>query len=182
MKESKEFYWAEAASGFIDYVNFYYDLVGTRIFNLHFRYWAEALNKFQQINESNFKVEELLIILNFLCQSLETLAGVSIKPRKRTPQLLTMYKKSLKDEMGWDMPKERPDLFKNLKDMSKYHNNLCKHINRSDSRKELLSQISYKKIRKYMATTKEIWLWILNKKFNGEIPANQLVLFEFDFY
>jgi hypothetical protein len=181
MKESKEFYWAGAASGSTDYVSYYYDFVDTKVFNLQLRYWVEALSKYQQIYEGNFKVEELILILNLLCQSLETLAGVNIKPRERTPSLLTMYKKSLKVEKGWDIHGERRDLFNCLEEMVRYHNNLCKHINKSNSRKDLLSQISYEKIRKYLKTTKDIWLWILGKIFSGNIPDNQLILFKYDF-
>lgn len=180
MKESEEFYWARFASGQIDYVDSYYKIVNDKIFNLQLRYWIEALMKFQNLYDGNFKVEELLLILDLLCHSLETLAGVNINtPTKdRTPPLMILYKKTLKNDKEWDSSQEKPFLFKNLEEMDNFHKNLCKHINRSDSRKELLKQVSYEKIRKYMETTKEIWLWILNK---SNAPKEQLQFFEDDF-
>jgi hypothetical protein len=179
MNESKDFIWAEYASGWTDYVDSYYKHVGTRIFNLQLRYWVEAQMKFQNLYDENYKVEELLIILNLLCCSLETLAGVNIKPPKKdfAPALIWMYKNTLKSDKGWDLENERPDLFKNLEDMDNYHKRLCKHIHISDSRRDLLKQVNYDNIRRYMNTTRDIWLWILNKKFKGNVPKDQLVFF-----
>jgi len=180
MDESRDFIWAQYASGWPDYVDSYYKYVGTRIFNLQLRYWAEAQMKFQYLNDGNYKVEELLIILNLLCSSLETLAGVNIKPPKsnHTPPLITMYKDTLIKDRSWDLPKERPDLYTKLDDMDKFHKNLCKHIQISSSRKELLKQISYDKIEAFMEATKKIWLWILDKNFKGNIPESQLEFFK----
>jgi hypothetical protein len=136
--------------------------------------------KFQNLYDWNYKVEELLLILNLLCSSLEALAGVNIKsPKKdRTPPLLEMYKDTLITDKGWDLPKERPDLFAKLKEMDQFHKNLCKHINISSSRKVLLKQIIYQKIQDFIETTKNIWLWILDKKFKGNIPESQLEFFK----
>jgi len=183
MEESEEYYWAEAGSWFTDYVGPYYQMVGNKIFNLQLRYWIEALNKFQQIYYGHYKVEELLLILNLLCNSLETLAGVNIRPPAKdyTPPLMILYKDSLRIDNRWDLRLEKPDLFKNLEEMDNFHKNLCKHIHKSNSRKDLLKQINHERIRKYIRTTKEIWLWILNKKFKGNIPKNQLQFFEYDF-
>ena len=77
MDESNDFIWAEYGSWCTDYVGSYYEHVGTRIFNLWLRYWVEARMKFQNLYSGNHKVEELFIILNLLCSSLETLAGVN---------------------------------------------------------------------------------------------------------
>jgi len=77
MDESNDFIWAEYGSWCMDYVGSYYEHVGTRIFNLQLRYWVEARMKFQNLYSGNHKVEELFIILNLLCSSLETLAGVN---------------------------------------------------------------------------------------------------------
>lgn len=183
MKESKNFYWAQFASGQVDYVDSYYEMVENKIFNLQLRYWVEALMKFQNLHDANYKAEELLLILNLLCNSLETLAGVNINPPAKdyTPPLMTLYKESLKKDKEWDLSREEPDLFKNLEEMDNYHKKLCKHIHKSDSRRELLNQINHEKIRKYMKVAKEIWLWILNKKFKGDIPKNQLNFFREDF-
>jgi len=180
MDESKDFIWAQYGSWCTDYVGAYYEHVGTKIFNLQLRYWIEARMKFQNLYDGNYKVEELLIILNLSCCSLETLAGVNIKPPKKdfTPPLTTMYKETLKADKGWDLLKEKPDLFAKLEEMDQFHKNLCKHINISSSRKALLKQISYEKIQDFIEATKNIWLWILDKKFKGNIPESQLEFFK----
>jgi len=180
MDESNDFMWAEYASGWTDYVDSYYKHVGTRIFNLQLRYWVEARMKFQNLYEGNYKIEELLIILNLLCSSLETLAGVNIKPPKddHTPSLIKMYKETLTSDRSWDLPKGKPDLFEKLKEMDRFHKNLCKHINISSSRNALLKQISYEKLQDFVEATKNIWLWILEKKFKGNIPESQIEFFK----
>jgi hypothetical protein len=179
MNESEEFTWAQYASGCPDYVDSYYKHVGNRVFNLQLRYWVEARMKFQNLYEGNYKVEELLMILGLLCSSLETLAGVNIKPPKddHTPSLMKMYKETLTTDKAWDLPIKKPDLFEKLKEMDQFHKKLCKHINISSSRKALLKQISYEKIQDFTETTKNIWLWILDKKFKGNIPDSQLEFF-----
>lgn len=179
MEESKDFYWARYCSGNIHYIDGYYEIMGDNIFNLQLRYWVEAMEKVQNLSSGNFKIEELLLILNLLCCSLETLAGVNIEPPvdNRTPSLMAMYKHTLKSEKGWNLELEKPDLFTSLNEMDHIHKNLCKHINISNSRKDLLKQISYEKVQSYIEVTRNIWLWILNKAFNGNIPEHQLVFF-----
>lgn len=93
MKESKSYRWAELASGQDNYIVEYYCKEKPNTFNLQLRYWVDALMKFQNIYDGNYKVEELLLILNLLCSSLETLAGVNIKPTEYTPSLKNYIKK-----------------------------------------------------------------------------------------
>ena len=89
-----------------------------------------------------------------------------------------MYKETLIKDKGWDLPKERPGLYAKLEEMDRFQKNLCKHINISSSRKTLLKQISYEKIQDFIDATKNIWLWILDKKFNRNIPESQLEFFK----
>ena len=179
MEESKDFYWAQYSSGNDCFVGRYYEKMGAKTFNLQLRYWVEALEKDQRLYPGHFKVEELLLILNLLCMSLETLAGVNIKPPTDdyTPPLMTMYRHTLKDEKGWNLELEKPDLFAGLNEMDHLHKNLCKHINISRSRKDLLKKISYEKVQSFIEVTRNIWLWILDKAFKGNIPEHQLVFF-----
>ena len=144
MKESKDFYVATFASG-LNPVGEYYEYTQDRIFNLQLRYWVEALEKFINLYPGNFKTEELVLILNCLCNSLETLAGVNIKPPKnnRTPSLLNLYRLTLKEQKGWDLESEEPQLLEELKGMAEYHNNICKHLNRSQFRINLLHSINH---------------------------------------
>lgn len=181
-QENDFFYIAELASGTIDYVEDYYETVKKdKIFNLQLRYWAEALVKFQKFYEDNFILDEALVIINCLCNSLETLAGVNINPVAHTPPLIKMYEVTLKTDKAWDLKFERLDLFDKLKEMANYHKNICKHINKADFRREMLSEIDYEKVKGYMKTTQEIWLWVLNKAFNNNIPDNQLLFFKNSF-
>jgi len=183
MKESKKFTIAQFASG-CDYpVEEYYEYAGGQIFNLQLRYWVEALQKFTNLDPDNFKKEELILILDCLCNSLATLAGVNIKPKKKdyTPSLLELFKKTLKEQKGWDLKLEKPELLEELEEMREYHNNVCKHLNKSQSRKDLIGCIDYQRICKYMNTTQNIWLWVLGKRFRNKIPKEQRRFFDYDF-
>lgn len=184
MKESKEFYIAHYASGSSAYlVDDYYHLVKDKTFNLQLRYWVEALCKFENLYPGNFKTEELVLILNLLCSSLETLAGVNVTPENndRTPSLRELYSETLKKQKGWNLGSEKPGLIEALKEMINYHNKVCKHLNRSSSRKELIKSIDYNKIQRYMKTTQDIWLWILEKQFKGKRLDEQSEFFDNDF-
>lgn len=179
MNDEREFFYiAELASGELDYIGDYYETAKKdKIFNLQLRYWAEALAKFQKLYDDNFILDEALIIINCLCGSLETLAGVNIKPVEHTPSLVRMYEVTLKLDKGWDLKVENADLFEKLKEMDNYHKNICKHINKGNFRREMLGEINYRKIKEYMGVTQEIWLWVLNKAFSNKIPENQIVFF-----
>jgi len=181
--ERKKFmYMAELGSGQTDSVeDYYWTAREDNIFNLQLRYWVEALRKFQGLYEENFILEEGIVIINALCSSLETLAGVNIKPVDHTPSLMTMYDKTLKNDKGWDLRNDNLSLFAKLEEMDYYHKNICKHINKGNFKREMLKEINYVKIKEYMEITQEIWLWILNKAFNNAIPENQTRFFNNDF-
>lgn len=180
MNQEKDFFYiAELSTGQIDYVDDYYEKVKTnKIFNLQLRYWTESLYKFQKLDESHFILEEALLIINCLCNSLETLAGVNINPVDYTPPLVKMYEETLKKDKGWDFTSDKPKLLEKLKEMDNYHKNICKHINKSNFKREMLKEINYEKLEDYMSVTQEIWLWVLTKAFNGNIPKDQLLFFK----
>ncbi len=180
-------YIARVATGQTDYVRQYYKIKDeaevfdkNKIFNLQLRYWAEAKTSFEKLNKSNFILEEAVLIVNYLCSSLEVLAGVNIDLKEgNTPCLKKLYEKTLVKEKGWDLNKEKTDLFKVLsEEMNDYYTNICKHMNRTNSRRKMLEEITYEKVKKYMETTRAIWLWVLDKEFNGNIPEDQLVFFK----
>jgi hypothetical protein len=135
--------------------------------------------KFQNLYHGNYKVEELLLVLNLLCSSLETLAGVNIRPPKgdHTPPLIKLYEVTLAEDRGWNLIMEKPYLYEKLKAMDIFNKNLCKHISISPTRRALLRQVSYEDIQDFFEVTKNIWLWILDKKFKGNIPTSQLEFF-----
>ena len=61
--------------------------------------------------------------------------------------------------------RKRKGLFENVK-------------NKSDFKRAMLKEINYKKIEEYMQVTREIWLWVLSKAFNNNIPDDQLYFFK----
>jgi len=173
-KENLDFIIAEAGSGYT-YIGAYYEMIKSneQVFNLQLRYWIEAKNRFEGLN-GNFVLEEALLIIKLLCGSLEALAGVNINPPKNdyTPPLDKLFEETLKNNKGWDICSEKPELFTKLVSMDKYNKNLCKHLHKG--RKDLLKEINYEKLNEYMKTTQEIWLWVLDKKYHGNIPEDQL--------
>lgn len=178
MEESKDFVMAGFASGQGAFLDYYYGYVNNKIFNLQLRYWVEALEKFNNLTpELNLKKEELVIIINLLCQSLAILAGVNIRPKKNTPPLMVLFEKELSKEKKWNLISDNPILFNELKEMNTYYNNLSKHLNRSKYRKSLIREINSEKIKKYMYTTQNIWIWFLGKRYKGKIPEEQMIFF-----
>jgi len=174
-EEVKGFNWAEAASGSSFFLDDYYE---KDLFNPQLYYWIVALDKFKNVNKDNLRLEEALLIINMLCSSLDALAGANINPRVHTPPLMKLYSETLKSDKGWDLPTDKAKVYKILKEMGDDYKNLTKHLNKSEPRKELLKKINYKKLCEYMDTTKEIWLWVLGKKFKGNIPKDQLHFFK----
>jgi len=180
MKESENFdpNFARLASGSEQYIESYYEKAGKKIFNLQLRYWIEALIKFERLDkECNIKLEELLLILNSICNSLLVLAGVNFKKLPQNdfiPCLIDLYDQ-------WSLKKDEPELFHDLRQMNENYNKLSKHLCKSSLRSKLLNKIDYEKIRKYMNVTKEIWLWALKKRYGDNIPEDQLTFFEIEF-
>lgn len=100
----------------------------------------------------------------------------------QTPSLWRLYHETLPREKQWNIFLDRNDLESDFNTMVRFQNNLCKHINRSESRQRMLNdfaqEVDYQKLQRYMDVTKEIWKWILNKRFNGEVPDKQKCFLE----
>ena len=135
--------------------------------NLQLRYWTEAMEKFQQLKEDEFIIEEGVLIINLLANSLSTLAGLNVEGQH---YLMTLY-----DKGDWNLKLEHPEWYKKLEELNSNYNKLSKHINWK--RIELLKEIDYKKISEYMDLTQKIWVWALNKQYSGNIPDDQLYYF-----
>ncbi|MBW2046145.1 MAG: hypothetical protein JRI96_14895 [Deltaproteobacteria bacterium] len=182
MKEDIDFMINRFGSGY-GKDGMYYEKVqkDPKSFNLQLRYWIEAVIQFRRLN-GHFAWEEAILILHLLCSSLETLAGVNIKSikRDRTPFLRELYEKTLKDDYGWDLSLDKEDQYNVLLEMDNYHKNLSKHLNSTKSRRDLLNKflnnVDYQRLCDYMKTTQEIWLWMLEKRFEGKnnIEEDQL--------
>ncbi len=158
MKESENFdtHWASLASESEQYIESYYEKAGKKIFNLQLRYWVEALIKFEGLDkECNIKLEELLLILNSICNSLLILAGVNFKKPPQNdfiPHLMDLYDQ-------WSLKKDKPELFYELCQMNENYNKLSKHLCKSPPRVKLLNKINYEEIRKYMNISIRISFW-----------------------
>lgn len=161
----------------------YYEMVkkDKKFINLQLRQWVEALMKFELMKEEGFNIEEVVLTIQSLCSSLETLAGINIKPIENVPSLIALFKDALKKDRGWDLVFEQPKLFAALIEMDKINKNIVKHLSKHVSRQEILKTINYEILREYMSVTKEIWVWMLGKIFKGNIPEEQLRFFNGEF-
>ncbi|MDP3041821.1 MAG: hypothetical protein Q8N62_03700 [Candidatus Omnitrophota bacterium] len=171
--ETPDIYVAHLASGIDGFVNDYYDRVKSKkiTINLQLRYWTEALEKFQVLKGNDFIVEEGVLIINLLANSLSTLAGLNVEGEH---YLITLY-----DKGDWNLKLERSNWYKKLEELNSNYNKLSKHINWE--RTKLFQEIDYKKISEYMDLTQKIWVWVLNKEYNGNVPSDQLYYFDYTF-
>ena len=171
MSHFKDLYTACLGSGAYKYIDKYYEINTStdkpKIVNIQLRYWIEAVEKFYNLSEADYNegtVEEGVLIINLLANSLLVLGGMNDKSGKdRTPPLLNLYAGD-----SWDLESERPDLYKTLGDLNDDYNKLSKHINKS--RSDLLKDVSYEKLKRYMELTRCIWKWVLAKEnANGDV-------------
>jgi len=183
MEENFDLAIAASGSSYGLDTELYYEMVkkDKKFINLQLRQWTEALKRFEQMEQEGFNIEEVVLTIQSLCSSLETLAGMNIKPVENVPSLIALFKYTLKQDRGWDLYSERLDLFVTLVDMDNINKNIVKHLGKDISRQELLKTINYDKLREYMRATKEIWIWMLGKIFGGNIPKEQLRFFNKQF-
>jgi len=156
------------------------------IFNLPLSYWRTAKFLFCNMPElrySEFKYMEkemYFILINLCCSSLESLGGVSIKPPDdgKTPCLMTLYDYDL-PKKGWKLKEEKPALYLDLNKMYReYFLGISKHLNTGKDRAKKINQLDHAIICQYMQTTREIWLWCLNKIEKGCPDKSLLVHFD----
>lgn len=170
--ETPDIYTAHLASASWSPIDAYYNEVKSKkIINLQLRYWTEALQKFEVLEENGFIIEEGVLIINLLANSLSTLAGLNTKEERH---LITLY-----DKGDWNLKSEYPSRYKKLEELNSDCNKLSKHINWK--RIELFKKIEYKKISEYMDLAQKIWVWALNKQYKGSIPGDQLYYFDKEF-
>jgi len=168
--EIPDIYIAHYGSALPGFVNGYYCRVKEKkiIVNLQLRYWTEALEKFKVLKENEFIVEEGVLIINSLANSLSTLAGLNVDGEH---YLIELYNSG-----DWNLKLEHPSWYKKLEKLNYHYNKLSKHINWK--RRELFNEIDFKKISEYMDLTQKIWIWALNKEYHGNVPNDQLYYFD----
>lgn len=165
MNNFKNLYTACLSTGDYKYIDKYYEMNTTtsnpKIVNLQLRYWVEAVERFYNLDPSDYNentIEEGVLIINLLANSLLILGGMNDKSGKdRTPPLKELY-----SGKAWNLKEENFNLYDMLDKLNEDYNNLSKHMNKS--RAELLKSISYDKVKKYFEATRDIWKWVLKKE------------------
>ena len=165
MSPFKDLYTACLGTGSYKYIDKYYEIntstKNPKVVNIQLRYWVEAVERFYNLKEKDYNentIEEGVLIINLLANSLAILGGMNDKTKNAEHHyLLDFY-----SGCAWDLKNEKPDLYETLEDLNKNYTKISKHMIKS--RTKCLKDISYKKIKKYFETTKEIWKWILSKK------------------
>ncbi|MCG8508148.1 MAG: hypothetical protein MI741_02865, partial [Rhodospirillales bacterium] len=151
-------YTAISGTGYRRYIeDFYDDSSEQHVINMQIRYWIEAVEKFNNLPESEYgvgTVEEGILIINLLGNSLLTLGGVNWQgSSNRVPPLLELY--------GGDpfpLKQERPELFMTLERLNDLYNKLSKHF--SLERSKLFPELTFQELRKLYDATAEIWLFV----------------------
>lgn len=168
MTENKPYEYAEAATATTGELN---------LINLQLSSWEDARDIFNNIDKNNYKIEKLLTVIDILCKSLSQLAGANVSGKERTPGLINLYEQTLKNEKGWDLTSEQPELYKILKTMSNIYGEQ-KHYSPEHKRMELLSRVTYESVEYYIECTKQIWIWVLTKRHPNGVPDDQLKSFK----
>jgi len=174
-RESENFDFAKFASGgFWEHSQTYYDRRNEdrEFINMQLRYWTEALDRFNELNEDNYTVEEGLLIINELGNSILALGSRNYNPSigEHIPSIPGLY-----GNKPWDLKSAENLLYEKLLQFNDIYNNLTKHVNMT--RIELLKIISYSDISKYMDMAQAIWKWVLKNHFVN-IPARQQYHFD----
>jgi hypothetical protein len=153
-------YTAISGTGYQRYIEaFYDDVSGKRVVNMQIRYWIEAVEKFNNLPESEYDIdtlEEGILIVNLLGNSLLTLGGVNWRGTGQVPPLLTLY-----DGNPFPLKQERPDLFAALQRLNELYNKLSKHFSRE--RAAIFPDLTFNELRRLYDATAEIWRFVCNK-------------------
>lgn len=154
-------YKACLATGHWTYLNAYYsDNSKEAIINMQLRYWVEAVNKFYKLDEEEYNeqtVQEGVMIINLLANSLLCLGGMNYSSGGHTPALCKLFA-----GVVWDLKTEDPQMFSKLEGLNEVYNNLSKHI--SISKVDMYNDLDYPKLKEYYEVTRDIWKWVMNKE------------------
>jgi hypothetical protein len=162
-REFTKMYTAVCGTGCYRYIENLYDHVipktDPNIVNMQFRYWIEAVEKFFNLPSNDYDesvLEEGILIINLLANSLLILGGANYKGSGNVPPLEKLYAGD-----PFPLKREKPELYKTLCKLNNLYNKLSKHF--CPDRKRLYPEITYDSIRRYFKATSDIWLWVCNE-------------------
>ncbi len=158
-------YVAVLGTGFQRYHQaFYNDLSrddDKRVVNLQVRYWIRAADTFHNLMRQQYTediIEEAVLIVNDLANSLQILGGVNWRAKgeeDRVPSLLELY-----DGAAFALKNEKPELYAKLEELNGLYNKLSKHFSRD--RRALFSELTWAKLSELYHAARRIWLWVCN--------------------
>jgi len=157
-------YTACCASGYYKYIDEFYEntrFCDPNIVNMQIRYWIEAVEKFYNISEEEYDeeiIEEGILIINCLANSLMILGGVNWNGKGPVPSLLNLY-----DGEPFPLKEKNQKLYNDLIEINNLYNKLSKHF--CKDRVELYRSISYSNLKKFFNTSRDIWLWVCHNIF-----------------
>ena len=146
------------------------------IINLQLTAWCEANDKYDSIKvKGEYNWGDIIPVINLLGDSLSHLFGMNYNKDGQTPPLYKFINDYLPSR-GWDLKSENPELYKDFLKLDKFYKNITKHIASYKTREA--SEITFDELSYFMDTTRKLWIWFLNKIYNGIIPDEQLVFFD----
>lgn len=147
-----------------------------RLSNLQLKSWMDAKEKYNKLikGNSNPASDDMILIVNLLGDSLTYLFGANYNQGERTPTLRYFIDKIFPDR-EWDLESDNPNLYSRFCDLDEFHKDVSKHFSRNKIPKTMT--LTKQKLEEYMYTTKDIWLWFMDKHYSGKIPEDQLLEF-----
>ena len=108
--------------------------------------------------------------------SLTTLFGMNYYGNnKQTPPLRYYIDAYFPEYNNWNLIIDGAELYKNCIILDEFHKDVLKHF---EIRKiEKIQELDFNKVSDFRETTKNMWIWFLNKNYNGVIPDEILKYF-----
>jgi len=145
--------------------------------NLQLKAWIDARDKYKKIKENeNPNLDDMILTVNILGNSLTYLFGTNYNKRHETPALKYLIDTFYPNDRHWELKSDNIDLYNSFIELDKYHKDITKHFNKTKT--ATATELTKKKLEIFVETTKEIWIWFLGKFFDGDIPKEQLAEFE----
>jgi hypothetical protein len=156
-------YTAVSGTGYQRYIERYYlekkALHNSDVVNMQIRYWIEAVEKFNNLAESDYEadtIEEGILIVNLLANSLLVLGGANWAGSGKVPPLLELYGGD-----PFDLKGKGPELYEHLRKLNDLYNKLSKHFTLQRAR--LFSEMTYPAIKSLYRATADIWKFVCHE-------------------
>ena len=135
--------------------------------------WIDAKSKYYDLLNRDYNWGDFKLIISKLGDSLTDLFGINYNDNSNyTPPLLAYINKIFPNEFGWNLEKDNPQLYLDFLKLDNFHKDKCKHydINKVPE----LEKLHLDDLKRFMETTRQVWLWFFNKKFGRIIPVELL--------